>query len=164
MCLLFADDVILLASLDLDLNPRTGWGFFPPHPIFCPCEGASKRLTGVSGRAVLYRTVSIYQSIYIPTVTCGHGLSVMTKNNEMAGRPVSALEMEVRTFDIHREPGCSFSSGGARRGGRDLIRIPPGRLPSQVVQAHPTGRRPPRLTLNSLEGLQMERACLEYPA
>nr|XP_054599772.1 uncharacterized protein LOC129164266 [Nothobranchius furzeri] len=117
---------------------------------------------------VLYRSVmvkrelsqkvklSIYRSIYVPTLTYGHELWVVT--DRMRSR-IQAAEMSF----LRRVAGLSLRdrvrSSVIREGlGVDplllhiersqlrwlghLVRMPPGRLPGEVFRAGPTGRRP----------------------
>ncbi|KAK3559006.1 hypothetical protein QTP86_000109 [Hemibagrus guttatus] len=68
---------------------------------------------------------SIYQSIYVPTLTYGHELWVMNEREE--------LGVELLLLHIER---------GQLRWLGHLFRMPPGRLPGEVFQACPTGKRP----------------------
>uniref|UniRef100_A0A8C6KY55 Reverse transcriptase domain-containing protein n=1 Tax=Nothobranchius furzeri TaxID=105023 RepID=A0A8C6KY55_NOTFU len=100
--------------------------------------------------------LSIYRSIYVPTLTYGHELWVVTE------RTRSQIEAAEISF-LHRVAGLSLRdrvrSSVIREGlGVDplllhikrrqlrwiwhLVRMPPGRLPGEVFQSRPTGRRP----------------------
>ncbi|KAK0154053.1 Craniofacial development protein 2 [Merluccius polli] len=100
--------------------------------------------------------LSIYQSIYVPALTYGHELWVMTERTRSR---VQAAEMSF----LRRVAGLSFrdrvrSSVIREELGVDplllrversqmrwlghLVRMPPGRLPGEVFRARPTGRRP----------------------
>ncbi|KAK3553138.1 hypothetical protein QTP86_031724 [Hemibagrus guttatus] len=68
--------------------------------------------------------LSIYQSIYVPTLTYGHELWVMTER-----------ELGVEPLLLHIERGQLRWLG-------HLFRMPPGRLPGEVFRACPTGKRP----------------------
>ncbi|KAK3541803.1 hypothetical protein QTP86_005516 [Hemibagrus guttatus] len=69
--------------------------------------------------------LSIYQSIYVPTLTYGHELWVMTEREELGVEPLL----------LHIERGQLRWLG-------HLFRMPPGRLPGEVFWACPTGKRP----------------------
>ncbi|KAK3574287.1 hypothetical protein QTP86_004367 [Hemibagrus guttatus] len=91
--------------------------------------------------------LSIYQSIYVPTLTYGHELWVMTK------RVRSRIQVAEMSF-LRRVAGRSL---------RD--RIPPGRLPGEVFRACPTGKRPrgrPRTRWRDYV-FQLARECLGVP-
>ncbi|KAK3549306.1 hypothetical protein QTP70_034533, partial [Hemibagrus guttatus] len=98
----------------------------------------------------------IYQSIYVPTLTYGHELWVMTE------RVRSRIQVAEMSF-LRRVVGCSLrdrvrSSAtreelgveplllhierGQLRWLRHLFRMPPGHLPGEVFRACPTGKRP----------------------
>lgn len=100
--------------------------------------------------------LSIYWSIYVPTLTYGHELWVVTERTrsriqaaEMSFlRRVAGLSLRdrVRSSDIRRELGVEplllrVERSQLRWFGH-LIRMPPGRLPLEVFRARPTGRRP----------------------
>nr|XP_049572422.1 uncharacterized protein LOC125965716 [Syngnathus scovelli] len=100
--------------------------------------------------------LSIYRSIYAPTLTYGHELWVVTE------RTRSRIQVAERSF-LRRMSGLSLRDrvgssvirerlgveslllhverSQIRRLGH-LIRMPPGRLPGEVFRACPTGRRP----------------------
>ncbi|KAK3509992.1 hypothetical protein QTP70_024336, partial [Hemibagrus guttatus] len=69
--------------------------------------------------------LSIYQSIYVPTLTYGHELWVMTEREELGVEPLL----------LHIERGQLRWLG-------HLFRMPLERLPGEVFRACPTGKRP----------------------
>ncbi|KAI3366038.1 hypothetical protein L3Q82_009865 [Scortum barcoo] len=100
--------------------------------------------------------LSIYRSIYAPTITYGHELWVMTERTRSR---IQAAEMSF----LRRVAGCSLRDRVRSSVTREelgveplllhiersqlrwlghLFRMPPGRLPREVFQACPTGRRP----------------------
>ncbi|KAK3546888.1 hypothetical protein QTP86_003816 [Hemibagrus guttatus] len=92
--------------------------------------------------------LSIYQSIYVPTLTYGHELWVMT---ERIRSRIQAAEMSF----LRRVAGCSATqeelgveplllhiTRGQLRWLGHLFQMPPGRLPGEVFRACPTGKRP----------------------
>ncbi|KAK3542767.1 hypothetical protein QTP70_002969 [Hemibagrus guttatus] len=100
--------------------------------------------------------LSIYQSIYVPTLTYGHELWVMTERvrsriqaaemsflRRVAGRSlrdrvrssVTREELGVEPLLLHIERGQLMWLG-------HLFRMPPGRLPGEVFRACPTRKRP----------------------
>ncbi|KAK3523202.1 hypothetical protein QTP86_021761 [Hemibagrus guttatus] len=100
--------------------------------------------------------LSIYQSIYVPTLTYGHALWVMTERvrsriqvavmsflRRVVGlslidrvrSSVTREELGVETLLLHIERGQLRWLG-------HLFRMPPRRLPGDVFRACPTGRRP----------------------
>ncbi|KAI3371037.1 hypothetical protein L3Q82_023518 [Scortum barcoo] len=104
--------------------------------------------------------LSIYRSIYVPTLTYGHELWVMTERTRsriqaaemsflrrVAGR---SLRDRVRSSVTREELGgrpvepllLHIERSQLRRWLQHLFRMPPGRLPREVFQACPTGRRP----------------------
>ncbi|KAK3517849.1 hypothetical protein QTP70_020994 [Hemibagrus guttatus] len=100
--------------------------------------------------------LSIYQSIYVPTLTYGHELWVMT---ERARSWIQAAEMSflrrvaghslrdtVRSSVTREELGVELLLLHIERGQLrwlgHLFQMPPGRLPGEVFQAYPTGKRP----------------------
>ncbi|KAK0153213.1 putative uncharacterized transposon-derived protein F52C9.6 [Merluccius polli] len=100
--------------------------------------------------------LSIYQSIYVPALTYGHELWVMTERTrsrvqaaEMSFlRRVAGLSLRdrVRSSVIREELGVDplllrIERSQMRWLGH-LVRMPPGRLPGEVFRARPTGRRP----------------------
>ncbi|XP_054592057.2 LINE-1 retrotransposable element ORF2 protein [Nothobranchius furzeri] len=101
--------------------------------------------------------LSIYRSIYIPILTYGHELWVMTERTrsriqaaEMSFlRRVAGLSLRdrVRSSDIREglgvEPLLLRIERSQLRWFGHLVRMPPGRLPGEVFRACPAGRRPP---------------------
>ena len=100
--------------------------------------------------------LSIYQLIFVPTLTYGHELWVVTERTKLR---VQAAEMSflrrvaelslrdrVRSSVIRRELGVDplliRVERSQMRWFGHLIRMPPGRLPGEVFRARPTGRRP----------------------
>ncbi|KAK0155246.1 Craniofacial development protein 2 [Merluccius polli] len=100
--------------------------------------------------------LSIYQSIYVPALTYGHELWVMTERTrsrvqaaEMSFlRRVAGLSLRdrVRSSVIREELGVDPQLLRVERSQMrwlgHLVRMPPGRLPGEVFRARPTGRRP----------------------
>ena len=98
--------------------------------------------------------LSIYWSIYVPTLTYGHELWVVTERKrsriQVAKmgflRRVSGLSLRVRSSVIRErlgvEPLLLQIERSQMRWLGHLVRMPPGRLPGEVFRAHPTGRRP----------------------
>uniref|UniRef100_A0A8C6Q6A0 Reverse transcriptase domain-containing protein n=1 Tax=Nothobranchius furzeri TaxID=105023 RepID=A0A8C6Q6A0_NOTFU len=101
--------------------------------------------------------LSIYRSIYVPILTYGHELWVMTERTrsriqaaEMSFlRRVAGLSLRdrVRSSDIREglgvEPLLLRIERSQMRWFGDLVRMPPGCLPGEVFRACPAGRRPP---------------------
>ncbi|KAK3533819.1 hypothetical protein QTP70_031294 [Hemibagrus guttatus] len=99
--------------------------------------------------------LSIYQSIYVPTLTYGHELWVMT---ERVRSRIQAAEMSflcrvvgrslrdrVRSSVTREELGVELLlhiERGQLRWLGHLFRMPPGRLPVEVFRACRTGKRP----------------------
>ncbi|KAK3559562.1 hypothetical protein QTP86_013728, partial [Hemibagrus guttatus] len=100
--------------------------------------------------------LSIYQSIYVPTLTYGHDLWVMTERvrsriqaakmsflHRVAGR---SLRDRVRSSVTREELGVELLLLHIERGQlrwlRHLFRMPPGRLSGEVFRACPTRKRP----------------------
>ncbi|KAK3574904.1 hypothetical protein QTP86_018369, partial [Hemibagrus guttatus] len=100
--------------------------------------------------------LSIYQSIYVPTLTYGHELWVMTERvrsrtqaaemsflRRVAGR---SLKDRVRSSVTREELGVELLLLHIERGQLrwlgHLFRMPPGCLPGEVFRACPTGKRP----------------------
>ena len=93
--------------------------------------------------------LSIYQSIYVPALTYGHELWVMTERTRSR---VQAAEMSF----LRRVAGLSLRDRvrssviplllrverSQMRWLGHLVRMPPGRLPGELFRARPTGRRP----------------------
>ncbi|XP_049595828.1 leucine-rich repeat-containing protein 57 isoform X1 [Syngnathus scovelli] len=100
--------------------------------------------------------LSIYRSIYAPTLTYGHELWVVTERTrsriqaaEMSFlRRMSGLSLRdrVRSSVIRERLGVESLLLHVERSQMrwlgHLIRMPPGRLPGEVFRACPTGRRP----------------------
>uniref|UniRef100_A0A674PNH7 Reverse transcriptase domain-containing protein n=1 Tax=Takifugu rubripes TaxID=31033 RepID=A0A674PNH7_TAKRU len=101
--------------------------------------------------------LSIYRSIFVPTLTYGHELWVMTERTRSR---VQAAEMSflhrvaglslrdrVRSSAIREELGVESLLLRVERSQMGwlghLVRMPPGRLPGEVFRACPSGRRPP---------------------
>ncbi|TWW53877.1 R2DM Retrovirus-related Pol polyprotein from type II retrotransposable element [Takifugu flavidus] len=101
--------------------------------------------------------LSIYRSIFVPTLTYGHELWVMTERTrsrvqaaEMSFlRRVAGLSLRdrVRSSAIREELGVESLLLRVERSQMrwlgHLVRMPPGRLPGEVFRACPSGRRPP---------------------
>ncbi|TWW68384.1 hypothetical protein D4764_19G0001820 [Takifugu flavidus] len=99
----------------------------------------------------------IYRSIFVPTLTYGHELWVMTERTrswvqaaEMSFlRRVAGLSLRdrVRSSAIREELGVESLLLRVERSQMGwlghLVRMPPGRLPGEVFRACPSGRRPP---------------------
>jgi len=88
--------------------------------------------------------LSIYRSIYVPTLTYCHKLwVVMSFLRRVAGL---SLRDRVRSLEIRRELGVEppllHIERSQLRWFGHLIRMPPGRLLLEVFRARPTGRRP----------------------
>ncbi|GAA6085164.1 receptor-type tyrosine-protein phosphatase F-like, partial [Tachysurus ichikawai] len=215
LSLLFADDVVLLASSNQDLQRALG-------RFAAECEAAGMRIStskseamvlsrkrvacslqvggellpqveefkylgvsftsegrmereidrriGVSSAVMrsIYRSVvvkkelsrkaklSIYQSIYVPTLTYGHELWVMTERTRsriqaaemsflrrVAGRSLrDRVRSSVTREELRVEPLLLHIERSQLRWLGHLFRMPPGRLPGEVFRACPTGRRP----------------------
>ncbi|GAA6082711.1 uncharacterized protein LOC111191400, partial [Tachysurus ichikawai] len=215
LSLLFADDVVLLASSNQDLQRALG-------RFAAECEAAGMRIStskseamvlsrkrvacslqvggellpqveefkylgvsftsegrmereidrriGVSSAVMrsIYRSVvvkkelsrkaklSIYQSIYVPTLTYGHELWVMTERTRsriqaaemsflrgVAGRSLGGgVGGSVAREELRVEPLLLHIERSQLRWLGHLFRMPPGRLPGEVFRACPTGRRP----------------------
>uniref|UniRef100_A0AAV2MIF0 Reverse transcriptase domain-containing protein n=1 Tax=Knipowitschia caucasica TaxID=637954 RepID=A0AAV2MIF0_KNICA len=116
----------------------------------------------------LYRTVvvkrelsrkaklSIYRSIFVPSLTYGHELWVMTERTRsriqavkmsflrrVAGRSLrDRLRSSVTREELGVEPLLLHVERNQLRWLGHLFRMPPGRLPGEVFRARPTGRRP----------------------
>ena len=128
------------------------------------------RRIGAAGAVLhsIYRTVvtkrelsqkaklSIYRSVFVPTLTYGHEGWVMTERTRSR---VQAAEMgflrrvagvslrdRVRSSVIREELGVEplllCVERSQLRWFGHLVRMPPGRLPREVFQARPAGRRP----------------------
>ncbi|KAK3537288.1 hypothetical protein QTP70_006984 [Hemibagrus guttatus] len=100
--------------------------------------------------------LSIYQSIYAPTLTYGHELWVMTERvrsriqaaemsflRRVAGRSLrDRVRSSVTWEELGVEPLLLRIERGQLRWLGHLFRMPPGRLPGEVFRACPTGKRP----------------------
>ncbi|KAK3515281.1 hypothetical protein QTP70_013483 [Hemibagrus guttatus] len=100
--------------------------------------------------------LSMYQSIYVPTLTYGHELWVMTERvrsriqaaemsflRRVAGRSLrDRVRSSVTREELGAEPLLLHIERGQLRWLGHLFRMPPGRLPGEVFRACPTGKRP----------------------
>ncbi|KAK3565397.1 hypothetical protein QTP86_007934 [Hemibagrus guttatus] len=100
--------------------------------------------------------LSIYQSIYVPTLTYGHELWVMTERVRsriqaaemsflcrVAGRSLrDRVRSSVTREELGVEPLLLHIERGQLRWLGHLFRMPPRRLPGEVFRACPTGKRP----------------------
>uniref|UniRef100_A0A8C5HIH4 Reverse transcriptase domain-containing protein n=1 Tax=Gouania willdenowi TaxID=441366 RepID=A0A8C5HIH4_GOUWI len=100
--------------------------------------------------------LSIYRSVYVPTLTYGHDLWVMTERTrsrvqaaEMSFlRRVAGLSLRDRVRSSVIREGLKVESLHLRieksqmRWLGHIIRMPPERLPSEAFRARPSGRRP----------------------
>ncbi|XP_061735811.1 si:dkey-100n23.5 isoform X4 [Nerophis ophidion] len=100
--------------------------------------------------------LSIYRSIYVPILTYGHELWVMTERirSRVQAAEISflrrvaglSLRDRVRSSAIRGElkvkPLLLHIKRSQMRWFGHLVRMPPVRLPSEVFRARPTGRRP----------------------
>ncbi|KAK3555547.1 hypothetical protein QTP86_021786, partial [Hemibagrus guttatus] len=100
--------------------------------------------------------LSIYQSIYVPTLTYGHELWVMTKGvrsqiqaaemsflRRVAGRSLrDRVRSSVTWEELGVEPLLLHIERGQLRWLRHLFWMPLGRLPREVFRACPTEKRP----------------------
>ncbi|KAK3566414.1 hypothetical protein QTP86_032266 [Hemibagrus guttatus] len=100
--------------------------------------------------------LSIYQSIYVPTLTYGHELWVMTERvrsriqaaeisflRRVAGRSLrDRVRSSVTRVELGVEPLLLHIERGQLRRLWHLFRMPPGCLPGEVFWACPTGKRP----------------------
>ncbi|KAK3574546.1 hypothetical protein QTP86_009546 [Hemibagrus guttatus] len=100
--------------------------------------------------------LSIYQLIYVPTLTYGHELWVMTERvrsriqaaemsflRRVAGRSLrDRVRSSVTREELRVEPLLLHIERGQLRWLGHLFRMPPGRLPGEVFRACPTGKRP----------------------
>ncbi|KAK3545823.1 hypothetical protein QTP70_015266, partial [Hemibagrus guttatus] len=98
----------------------------------------------------------IYQSIYVPTLTYGHELWVMTERvrsqiqvaemsflRRVARRSLrDRVRSSVTREELGIEPLLLHIKRGQLRWLGHLFRMPLGRLPGEVFQACPTGKRP----------------------
>ena len=100
--------------------------------------------------------LSIYRSIFIPTLTYGHEGWIMTKRTRSRIQVVKmdflrkvagvSLRDRVRSSAIREglgvEPLLICIERSQLRWFGHLVRMPPGRIPREVFQARPAGRRP----------------------
>ncbi|KAK3514742.1 hypothetical protein QTP70_029692 [Hemibagrus guttatus] len=100
--------------------------------------------------------LSIYQSIYAPTLTYGHELWVMTERvrsriqaaemsflRRVAGRSLrDRIRSSVTREELGVEPLLLRIERGQLRWLGHLFQMPPGRLSGEVFRACPTGKRP----------------------
>ncbi|KAK3551449.1 hypothetical protein QTP70_017426, partial [Hemibagrus guttatus] len=100
--------------------------------------------------------LSIYQSIYVPTLTYGHELWVMTERvrsriqaaemsflRRVAGHSLrDRVRSSVTWEELGVEPLLLHIERGQLRWLGHLFWMPPGRLPREVFRACPTGKRP----------------------
>ncbi|KAK3512205.1 hypothetical protein QTP70_000467 [Hemibagrus guttatus] len=100
--------------------------------------------------------LSIYHSIYVPTLTYGHELWVMTERvrsriqaaemsflRRVAGRSLrDRVRSSVTREELGVEPLLLHIERGQLRWLGHLFRMPPGRLPGEVFWACPTRKRP----------------------
>ncbi|KAK3565106.1 hypothetical protein QTP86_033155, partial [Hemibagrus guttatus] len=100
--------------------------------------------------------LSIYQSIYAPTLIYGHELWVMTERvrsriqaaemsflRRVAGRsPRDRVRSSITREDLGVEPLLLHIERGQLRWLGHLFQMPPGHLPGEVFRACPTGKRP----------------------
>ncbi|KAK3525020.1 hypothetical protein QTP86_013357 [Hemibagrus guttatus] len=98
--------------------------------------------------------LSIYQSIYAPTLTYGHELWVMTERvrfriqaaemsflRRVAGHSLrDRVRSSVTREELGVEPLLLHIERGQLRWLGHLFRMPPGRLPGEVFRACPTGK------------------------
>ncbi len=99
--------------------------------------------------------LSIYRSIYIPTLTYGHELWVMTERtrSRIQAAEISFLRRVARRSlrdrvrssvtreELRVEQLLLDIARSQLRWVRHLFRMPPGGLPGEVLRARPTGRR-----------------------
>ncbi len=100
--------------------------------------------------------LSIYRSIYVPTLTYGHELWVMTERTRsriqaaemsflrrVAGRSLrDRVRSSVTREELRVEQLLLDIKRSQLRWLGHLFRMPPGCLPGEVFQVCPTGRRP----------------------
>ncbi|TWW61054.1 hypothetical protein D4764_05G0011440 [Takifugu flavidus] len=101
--------------------------------------------------------LSIYRLIFVPTLTYGHELWVMTKRTRSRVRAAEmtflhrvaglSLRDRVRSSAIREELGVEPLLLRVERSQMrwlgHLLRMPPGRLPGEMFRACPSGSRPP---------------------
>ncbi|KAK3546694.1 hypothetical protein QTP70_031760, partial [Hemibagrus guttatus] len=100
--------------------------------------------------------LSIYQSIYVPTLSYSRELWVMTERarswiqaaemsflRKVAGRSLrDRVRSSATREELEVEPLLLHIESGQLRWLGHLFRMPPGRLPGEVFRACPTGKRP----------------------
>ncbi|PWA16488.1 hypothetical protein CCH79_00004565, partial [Gambusia affinis] len=88
--------------------------------------------------------LSIYRSIYIPTLIFGHELWVMTERTKsrIQAAKLDGVRSSVIQEGLRVEPLLLHVERNQLRWLGHLVRMPPGRLPGEVFWARPTGRRP----------------------
>ncbi|KAK3552841.1 hypothetical protein QTP86_022544 [Hemibagrus guttatus] len=111
--------------------------------------------------------LSIYQSIYVPTLTYGHELWVMTERvrsrihaaemsflRRVAGRSLrDRVRSSVTREELGVEPLLLHIERGQLRWLGHLFRMPPGRLPGEVFRASLHREEAPGKTQDTLERL-----------
>ncbi|KAK3567833.1 hypothetical protein QTP86_027230 [Hemibagrus guttatus] len=116
--------------------------------------------------------LSIYQSIYVPTLTYGQELWVMTERvrsqiqaaemsflRRVAGRSLrDRVRSSVTREELRVEPLLLHIERGQLKWLGHLFRMPPGRLPGEVFRACPTGEEAPGKTQDTLERLCLSLA------
>ncbi len=107
-------------------------------------------------RGITLLSLPGYRSIYVPTLTYGHELWVVTERTRsriqaaemsflrrVAGRSLrDRVRSSVTREELRVEPLLLHIERGQLRWLGHLFRMPPGRLPGKVFWARPTGRRP----------------------
>ncbi|KAK3534420.1 hypothetical protein QTP86_015228 [Hemibagrus guttatus] len=120
------------------------------------CSGSSNAVYVVKKELSRKAKLSIYQSIYVPTLTYGHELWVMTERvrsriqaaemcflRRVAGRSLTdRVRSSVTREELGVEPLLFHIEKGQLRWLGHLFRMPLGRLPGEVFRACPTGKRP----------------------
>ncbi len=119
--------------------------------------------------------LSIYRSIYVPTLTYGHELWVMTERTRsriqaaemsflrrVAGRSLrDRVRSSVTREELRVEPLLLHIERGQLRWLGHLFRMPPGRLPGKVFRVRPTGTMSPGWPGNaSVSPRKSWRKCL----
>ncbi|XP_018538853.1 uncharacterized protein LOC108887791 [Lates calcarifer] len=173
-------EAMVLSRKMVDCSLRVGGELLPQAKEFkylgvlCMSDGRmeyeiDRRISAASAvmRSLYWTTVvkrersrkaklSIYQSIYVLTLTYGHKIWVVTERRRLRIQAaemsflqrVSGLSLRdrVRSLDIQRELGVEplllRVERSQLRWFRHLVRMPPRRLPLEIFQAHPTGKRP----------------------
>ncbi|KAK0156607.1 LINE-1 reverse transcriptase [Merluccius polli] len=167
--LLFADDVVLLAPSDHDLQLSL-------DRFTAECKAARMRISTSKSESMVLNRKRVEctlrwrssmrggwsgrstggSSIFVPALTYGHELWVVTERTRLR---VQAAEMSflcrvaglslrdrVRSSVIREELGVDLLLLRVERSQMrwlgHLVRMPPGCLPGEVFRARPTGRRP----------------------